>query len=196
MSGSHHHAADSRPKPKGRGLPRATIVDPKGGEVTVELAVPDGESGERGRRGAARIAGRLPTSGTEVPIAVTPAMRDAHRIDAPCPVCGCKFLYYQRDLNRTLGVSFVAIASIIGIVWSALQGTVWPLFWCLVGASLIDVTIYLALPSVVVCYRCLTSYRGLDAGEGVEEYDQAIADGFAYSDNVLGTGYEHQGGGA
>lgn len=200
-------AAPASRAPRGRRPPTATIIDPRDGTTTTIVlarggAACAGDEPGGGARFLARLGGggggddggahgASPAPPRDVLLRAPAALLDDARLDAPCPVCGCRHLYAQRDLNRTLGVSFVGFAAVGGLVWSALQGTIWPLFGCLVGASLLDVAIHAMLPTVVACYRCLTVFRDARPGDGVGEYDQAVADGYAYSQNVLGSGYDH-----
>jgi len=128
-------------------------------------------------------------NGTKVSLRWTPEQIAGGMMNGPCPACGCEHLYFQRDFNRELGLSVVGVGALLGLVWSAWQGTIYPLFGCLVVSSLMDVVVHAIVKDVVVCYRCLTAYRGLKPGMKVLPYDQAVADGLAFSGQVNGSGF-------
>ena len=67
-----------------------------------------------------------------------------------CVICDCRHLYRQRDFNRALGCSLVAIGAIL---------VPWTYGLSLVLLSLVDLILYYRLPESVVCYRCDTVYR-------------------------------------
>lgn len=190
MSG---HEAKPRPAP----VPRkpdpnspitATLLDADSGErVTVVLTRETAKAGDDG----SLVALAKFRSGVEVPLGVSSRLLDESIAEPPCPACGCKHLYVQRDFNRALGVGIVAGAALIGAIWSGFQGTMYPLLGMLAVSTLFDAIVYSKLPPVVVCYRCLTAYRGVEPGEGIVDYDQAIADGYAFSGGVLGSGFKH-----
>ncbi len=80
---------------------------------------------------------------------------EAWPADAPntvtrCPVCDCKHLYRQRDVNRALGCTLVAIGAIL---------SPWTYGLSLVLLAGVDLWLYLRLKESVVCYRCDTVYR-------------------------------------
>jgi len=67
-----------------------------------------------------------------------------------CVICDCRHLYRQRDFNRALGCSLVAIGAIL---------VPWTYGLSLVLLSLVDLILYYRLPESVVCYQCDTVYR-------------------------------------
>jgi hypothetical protein len=67
-----------------------------------------------------------------------------------CPLCGCRHLYRQKDFNRALGCSLVAIGAVL---------VPWTYGLSLIAFSLVDLWLYRRLPEAVVCYRCDTVYR-------------------------------------
>jgi len=189
MSGHHGKPAAPRPqrRPKPGALRTATLIDAESGEQIVapldrkSLAPVEGGTGI-----AAVFAG-----GAKVALRPDAKLLDEGIIDPPCPACGCKHLYVQRDFNRALGVGIVAGAALVGAIWSGMQGTIYPLLGMLAASTLFDAVVYSLLPPVVVCYRCLTCYRGVEPGDDVVDYDQGIADAYAFSGGVLGTGFKH-----
>jgi hypothetical protein len=67
-----------------------------------------------------------------------------------CPLCGCRHLYPQRDFNRALGCTLVAIGAAL---------VPWTFGLSLLAFGLVDLWLYRRLKEVVVCYRCDTVYR-------------------------------------
>jgi hypothetical protein len=67
-----------------------------------------------------------------------------------CPLCACRHLYRQRDVNRALGCGLVAVGAAL---------VPWTFGLSLVAFGLVDLWLYRRLPESVVCYRCDTVYR-------------------------------------
>jgi DNA-directed RNA polymerase subunit RPC12/RpoP len=67
-----------------------------------------------------------------------------------CPLCGCRHLYGQKDVNRLLGCGLVVVGAIL---------VPWTFGLSLVVFGLIDLWLYRRLKEAVVCYRCDTVYR-------------------------------------
>ncbi len=67
-----------------------------------------------------------------------------------CPLCACRHLYRQRDVNRALGCGLVALGAAL---------VPWTFGLSLVAFGLVDLWLYRRLPESVVCYRCDTVYR-------------------------------------
>jgi hypothetical protein len=67
-----------------------------------------------------------------------------------CPLCDCRHLYPQRDFNRALGCTLVAIGAAL---------VPWTFGLSLLAFGLVDLWLYRRLKEVVVCYRCDTVYR-------------------------------------
>ena len=79
-----------------------------------------------------------------------------------CPVCDCKHLYPQRDVNRALGCLIVTIGAIL---------SPWTYGLSLVVLAGVDLVLYLRLKEVPVCYRCDTVYRDARPGPRQKEFD-------------------------
>ncbi len=79
-----------------------------------------------------------------------------------CPVCGCRHLYPQRDINRGMGCLLV-------LVGAALAPWTWGL--SLVVLLLVDLALYFRLQEVVVCYKCDTVFRDARPGPRQKEFD-------------------------
>jgi len=67
-----------------------------------------------------------------------------------CPLCGCRHLYRQRDVNRALGCGLILLGAVF---------VPWTYGLSLVGLSLVDLWLYRRLKDTVVCYKCDTVYR-------------------------------------
>ena len=79
-----------------------------------------------------------------------------------CPVCGCKHLYRQRDVNRALGCLLVAIGAAL---------VPWTYGISLIVLSAVDFFFYRRLSLSVVCYRCDTVFRDARPGPRQGEFD-------------------------
>lgn len=79
-----------------------------------------------------------------------------------CALCECRHLYRQRDFNRALGCTLVAVGAAL---------VPWTYGLSLVVLSLVDLVLYYRLPESVVCYRCDTVYRDARPGERQNEFD-------------------------
>jgi hypothetical protein len=105
--------------------------------------------------------GALPCPGCGDVRAVAAAGRDRESV-AVCPLCGCRHLYRQRDVNRALGCLVVAIGA-------ALAPWTWGL--SLMVVALVDLWLWFRMPMATVCYRCDTVYRDARPSERQGEFD-------------------------
>jgi hypothetical protein len=80
----------------------------------------------------------------------TPSLPALPAIIELCPLCGCRHLYRQRDVNRAMGCTIVAIGAAL---------VPWTFGLSLLAFGLVDLWLYRRLREVVVCYRCDTVYR-------------------------------------
>ena len=87
---------------------------------------------------------------------------DTPRTLSACVVCGCRHLYRQRDVNRSLGCLVVIIAIVL---------TPWTWGLSLLVAAAIDWWLWFRLPERPVCYRCDTVYRDVRPTERHKEFD-------------------------
>jgi hypothetical protein len=83
------------------------------------------------------------------------------RVDV-CPLCGCRHLYRQRDVNRLLGCGLVVLGAVL---------VPWTFGLSLVVFGLIDLWLYRRLKEAVVCYRCDTVYRDALPGSRQGEFE-------------------------
>ena len=79
-----------------------------------------------------------------------------------CPLCGCRHLYRQRDVNRALGCAVVAVGAAL---------VPWTFGLSLIACGLIDLWMYRRLKEAVVCYKCDTVYRDARPGPRQGEFD-------------------------
>ncbi len=68
-----------------------------------------------------------------------------------CPICGCRQFYLQKDFNQALGC-FIMFIGIVLVPWT--YGLSLPVF------ALFDWILHRRVPSIVVCYKCLSEFRG------------------------------------
>lgn len=79
-----------------------------------------------------------------------------------CPVCGCKHLYRQRDVNRALGCLLVAIGAAL---------VPWTYGLSLIVLAAVDWFFFHRLRLSVVCYKCDTVFRDARPNERQAEFD-------------------------
>ncbi len=100
-----------------------------------------------------------------------------------CKSCGETKLYKQPDFKRSLGLSFIVVASLSTFVllyFNANWFAVWsPMFAVLIIDRILNWTSPLAL----ICYECGHIHRGLskDQCNSVEAFDLNVHDRFEYS---------------
>jgi hypothetical protein len=92
---------------------------------------------------------------------VEPATWSPAAVEA-CPLCGCRHLYRQRDINRAWGCTMVAIGAAL---------VPWTFGLSLIACGLVDLYLYRRLAWSVVCYRCDTVYRDARPGPRQGEFD-------------------------
>jgi hypothetical protein len=122
-----------------------------GGEATAGL---DGH----GRCGACAATPALP---------VPPALRDT-RVIEECPACQGRSFYVQRDFNQKVGLGIVVVGGILAPFT--------PFYSSLIVAALVDAALYLVLPEITICYRCLAHFRGFLRNPKHEAFDLHIAE--------------------
>jgi DNA-directed RNA polymerase subunit RPC12/RpoP len=107
-------------------------------------------------RAPARV--RCGRCGREMPLAVSPALRDDAAVDA-CPLCEGRDFYLRKDFDPKVGLSVVVAGAIVsGIFYWFDQDLI--AYGILAAAVLIDVIVYRRLGDVTVCYRCHAEFRG------------------------------------
>jgi len=102
-----------------------------------------------------------PNCGKARPVASAGWSSAEARVDV-CPLCGCRHLYRQRDVNRLLGCGLVVLGAIF---------VPWTFGLSLVVCGLVDLWLYRRLRDAVVCYRCDTVYRDARPGPRQGEFE-------------------------
>ncbi|MEZ6008303.1 MAG: hypothetical protein R3F05_11145 [Planctomycetota bacterium] len=90
---------------------------------------------------------------------------------APCPVCGSRDLFTQRDFNRRLGLLLAAIGLLLG------PFTAWI---STIAAIAIDFLLWFVVPEVVICYACRAQVRGLPKAKRPPAFEIAIHDVYKF----------------
>ena len=79
------------------------------------------------------------------------SIQDTESIFNSCPVCKCDRFYTQKDFNQAIGCLIV----FLGIVLVPMTyGLSLPVF------AAIDWLFYRKVPTMVICYRCGSEFRG------------------------------------
>lgn len=96
-----------------------------------------------------------------------------------CWVCGCDWLYRQRDFNRKVGLGIVAVAALFSVKTYGLS---------LLAAAIIDLILYTRLPEIAMCYHCEAIHRGFPLTDRIESYDLGTQE--RYEDKEWGRRHE------
>jgi len=102
----------------------------------------------------------------EVSTRVSPAAKEG-KIEH-CLVCGAKNIFRQKLFNRNFGVGIV----VAGVIASFF---VVPPILPLLVVGLIDLFLYIFLPSMIVCYACDAEHRGFPIPERLKHFDHLRA---------------------
>jgi hypothetical protein len=76
-----------------------------------------------------------------------------------CLCCPSTDLYIRKDFPQRLGVAIVALGFLGSCIGWAYHN-LWAAFGFLFAAAGVDALLYMAMPDVLVCYRCAAEYRG------------------------------------
>ncbi|HET7437407.1 MAG TPA: hypothetical protein VFN10_22065 [Thermoanaerobaculia bacterium] len=119
----------------------------------------------------ARSAGEPPRAceecSTPSPVAAPP---EGTLIDR-CAACDHAELYFQKDFNRTTGVTLVVIGSILAP---------FTYFISLVAVTILDYVIWRIVKNVIVCYECQSVHRGYPQNPALKPFDLVIHDRHVY----------------
>jgi len=88
-----------------------------------------------------------------------------------CAACGHDQLYFQKDFNRTTGITLV-VAGAIFVPWT------WGL--SLLGVTILDYIVWRIVKDVIVCYQCQAVHRGYQANPALKPFDLATHDRHVY----------------
>jgi hypothetical protein len=89
-----------------------------------------------------------------------------------CLVCPSRDVYMRKDFPQRLGVLIVVLGFAASCVTWAYSRPIWT-FAILFATALVDVVLYLFMPSALLCYHCGAVYRGLPHAERYEGFDLA-----------------------
>ena len=94
-----------------------------------------------------------------------------------CPWCGGDDLYLQKDFPQGLGLAIVVAGFAISTVFWYHERPI-PAYLVLLASALLDMVLYYWVPDVLICYRCLSQYRGTRAAPGgrFRGFDLAIGE--------------------
>jgi hypothetical protein len=87
-----------------------------------------------------------------------------------CLVCPSRDIYLRKDFPQRLGVLFVGLGFVASsIAWAYSRPIL--TFAILFATALVDVVLYLLMPSVLMCYHCGAQYRHMPQMEGYGGFD-------------------------
>ena len=92
-----------------------------------------------------------------------------------CRVCGNQELYVQKDFPHWLGMTILVAACLASIITYAMHwiAITWAI---LIGSAIVDGLLYLWMGNVVVCYQCLSQYRGFPLRPDHAPFDLTIGE--------------------
>jgi DNA-directed RNA polymerase subunit RPC12/RpoP len=114
-------------------------------------------------------AGTCAHCGKGVSLVLGPALLSGGPVEK-CPACGGLEIYVQRDFNQKAGLVVVVIGALFAPFTHYLS---------LVAAALLDAFLYMLLPEIEVCYRCLAHFRGFPRNPAHKPYDLHTAEQYS-----------------
>ena len=91
-----------------------------------------------------------------------------------CPMCLRKDFYVQKDFNRKMGVFLFILAAILSVFTYGLSFVV---------LYLVDFFLFKKLPSIAVCYKCNTIFKGACNVNDITGFNHEMNDRIVYSDH-------------
>jgi hypothetical protein len=88
-----------------------------------------------------------------------------------CAACGHDQLYFQKDFNRTTGITLVVLGSIF---------VPWTYGLSLLGVTILDYIVWRLVKDVIVCYRCQAVHRGYPPNPSIKPFDLVVHDRHVY----------------
>jgi len=140
--------------------------------MTVTIECPSCNSPQRADLAAGQTACACVACSHQIPL--RPGAVEGATVNE-CAICGTQDLYVQKDFPHRLGLSIV----VVGIVLSSIA---WWYYWypaalgILLVTALLDFCLYYAIGDVLICYRCLAQYRGVDRNPEHKPFDLAIGE--------------------
>jgi hypothetical protein len=87
-----------------------------------------------------------------------------------CLICPSRDIYLRKDFPQRLGVLIVVLGFVASSITWAYSRPIWT-FAILFATALVDVVLYLVMPSALVCYHCGAQYRGLPGSDRYGGFD-------------------------
>ena len=88
-----------------------------------------------------------------------------------CAACDHDQLYFQKDFNRTTGVTLVVIGAVF---------VPWTYGASLLAVTILDYIVWRMVKDVIVCYRCQAVHRGYPANPDLKPFDLVVHDRHVY----------------
>jgi hypothetical protein len=105
----------------------------------------------------------------KLPVAISAAARAGGPLER-CLVCPSRDIYLRKDFPQRLGVLIVVLGFVASSITWAYSRPIWT-FAILFATALVDVVLYLVMPSALVCYHCGAQYRGLPDSDRYAGFD-------------------------
>ena len=110
--------------------------------------------------------------GDRRPVEMTESATARNTVDR-CVLCGCGYLYLEKDFNGYVGFAILLSAIVgSGILWSR---NVYLSVGVLALAALVDLVFWVISRERAVCYKCVARYRKAATNPAHERYDLGIA---------------------
>jgi hypothetical protein len=138
--------------------------------MNVTFACPRCENPSRAELESAADALSCPNC--ETSIAIPPGAIGRENLER-CLICPSRDLYLRKDFPQRLGVLIVVLGFAASTVTWAYSRPIWT-FAILFATALVDVVLYLVMPSALVCYHCGAQYRNLPTGAGYPGFELEI----------------------
>ena len=90
-----------------------------------------------------------------------------------CPVCGTEDLYLQKDFPERVGFALV-MAGVVGASYFWYHYSALGAIGVLIGFGVLDWIFFHTRPDVVICYRCLSQFRGVPLNPAHRAFDLAV----------------------
>ena len=94
-------------------------------------------------------------------------MGEVEKVFERCPVCEARQFYLQKDFNQALGC-FIMLIGIALVPWT--YGLSLPVF------ALFDWILHKRVPTIVICYKCLSEFRGFKIPEHFKPFMHHIGE--------------------
>jgi hypothetical protein len=98
-----------------------------------------------------------------------------------CPVCGCEDLYARKQVPQVTIFALLILAALAAIVIFGLGEAI----WALIALALIlglDLAIFYFAKRIMVCYDCLSEFRGMPIRRDQPAWDPAVAERYRVSE--------------